>query len=894
LAENQPPSNIHIRAIENVDLKNTSQVSANTFSSRDAGRIVIETSQLELDGNSRLEATAEEGASGNGGEILINASRFIKLSQGSIINALTDGAGPGGTIIIHSSQLSVDTGAAIVAQTFAEGQGGDIKINVINLDVNGIDKDMVNRSAILINSSGEIDEDVGDGGTLEIRAKTLQVSDGGLISVGTRTRGDAGNIVLQVSDFIKVRGIATVIDSEINENGIEQIKPSAISSSSRNAGDAGNLEIKTSILQVLDGGIIESSTTNIGQGGLIDITADNLEINGRNGDRVSRISSQSQASTGISKGGDAGIIRINTQNLSIVNGGTISLETNNTGKGGNLFLNVVGNLQVRGSSINTNNQIDPSSISSSSQGAGDAGNLQIKASNLQILDGATIESATQNIGQGGLIDITADNLEINGRNGDRVSRISSQSQASTGLSKGGDAGIIRINTQNLSIGDGGAISLDTNTTGKGGNLFLNAAETVQVTENSSISSSSSGAGTAGNLDIKTGILRVLDGATIESATQNIGQGGLIDITADNLEINGISSAISSQSQASTGLSKGGDAGIIRINTQNLSIGDGGTISLETNTTGKGGNLFLNAAETVQVTENSSISSSSSGAGTAGNLDIKTGNLFVLDGGTIKASATNTSQAGNISINARTIRLEDKGKIRTDNKNLDGGNITLRASEILTLRRGGGISTNAGADGGNIKIDTPFILGVREENSDITANADAGGRGGNIKIKTQSIFGLERREKTTDFSDITASSAFGTLGIININNSAIEAQEVPPELPQEPLDAALLIDQALCSVGRTNELTVSGRGGLPSTPEQVISGNQPWEDWRSGTQTSQEQTPRTTVKETPRQLPLREFQGWTVNARGNIVLTAQANMITPQGDWIPPLGCQNLR
>jgi large exoprotein involved in heme utilization and adhesion len=516
LLSKQPASNIYLRAVESLYLNNLSSIDSRTFAEGDAGKIFVETPQLELDNFSSLSASAEEGSLGNGGEILIGASNFVKLSNGSAINVLTGASGNGGTIVIDSPQLSINTGAKIVAQTFAEGQGGNIKINVLDLDINGVSKNRVERSRIFVNSSfGEVELDVGDAGTIEITAKTLRVREGGLISARTETQGNGGNLVLNVSDSIEVTGT--------------------------------------------------------------------------------------------------------------------------------------------------------------------------------------------------------------------------------------------------------------------GEVFVFVQPTVRK---------------------------------------------------------------------------------------------------------------------LQIVP-STISSSSSGAGEAGNLQIKTGNLRILAGGIIEAGAISTGQAGDIFINTRTIEL-DRGEILTDNANLDGGNITLKASEFLTLRQGSTISTNAGADGGNISIVTPFILGVSQENSDITANADAGGRGGNININTQGIFGLEPREKPTNLSDITASSAFGTAGIVNINNSAIEAQEVTQELPNEPLDAALIIDQALCSVGRTNELTVSGRGGLPSNPEQLISGNQPWEDWRPGEETSQEPTPHTTVKETPRQLPLREFQGWAVNARGQIVLTAQANMVTPQGDWLPPFGCQNLR
>jgi large exoprotein involved in heme utilization and adhesion len=97
------------------------------------------------------------------------------------------------------------------------------------------------------------------------------------------------------------------------------------------------------------------------------------------------------------------------------------------------------------------------------------------------------------------------------------------------------------------------------------------------------------------------------------------------------------------------------------------------------------------------------------------------------------------------------------------------------------------------------------------------------------------------------------------------------------------------------VGKGSELTITGRGGLPNSSQQALQENNLWEDWRivektpKNTQVTSPSTVETQVQTTP-----REFQGWTVNARGNVVLTAQPIIVTPQGDWLPPLGCQHLR
>ncbi|MEM1309345.1 MAG: hypothetical protein AAGF98_07570, partial [Cyanobacteria bacterium P01_H01_bin.153] len=96
----------------------------------------------------------------------------------------------------------------------------------------------------------------------------------------------------------------------------------------------------------------------------------------------------------------------------------------------------------------------------------------------------------------------------------------------------------------------------------------------------------------------------------------------------------------------------------------------------------------------------------------------------------------------------SLQLLNRGKIISNSASGDGGNLDLRLDDFLLLRNGSRISTNAGTtqtlgDGGNIDIEAPFVIAVREENSDITANAFLGD-GGEVNISATGIFGLEFR------------------------------------------------------------------------------------------------------------------------------------------------------
>ena len=377
----------------------------------------------------------------------------------------------------------------------------------------------------------------------------------------------------------------------------------------------------------------------------------------------------------------------------------------------------------------------------------------------------------------------------------------------------------------------------------------------------------------------------------------------------------------------------GDAGSLTINTKKVEVRDGGRIDVANFASGNAGSLTINASESVEVSGKaegfinpSQIISSANildedtrnlfflpevPSGASGNVTINTPRLSITDEAQVTTRNDGTGNAGIVRVNAGSIFLNNQGSITASTASGEGGNIILNVQDILKLRHNSLISATAGREitdtgnGGNIDINAKFIIAVPRENSGITANAFRG-RGGNINITTQGIFGLERRDQLTPLSDITASSELGLDGIIEINTPEVDPRQKLVNLPEEPVDVARLIDQNLCAVGQGSEFTITGRGGLPNSPNQALSGDHTWEDWRLAESNDPRVESQTTV---PRRTPasthkpttndsgeekIREFQGWTINARGNVVLTAESNVVTPQGDWMPPPGCQHLK
>ena len=227
----------------------------------------------------------------------------------------------------------------------------------------------------------------------------------------------------------------------------------------------------------------------------------------------------------------------------------------------------------------------------------------------------------------------------------------------------------------------------------------------------------------------------------------------------------------------------------------------------------------------------------------------------------------------------------------------GGNIFLSAP-LLLLRRDSNITTNAqGKDiaGGDITIDTDNLVAVPKENSDITANSQDF-RGGNIKINASGIFGIQFRNALTPLSDITATGKDSSLnGNVQIDIRDVEPTQGLVALPTNLVDASTQISQS-CSAGgrlanRENNFTVSGRGGLPSSPTEVITPDMVQDDL--GTPMASNPPTGESVKPSPSNPPkqLVEAQGWVVDDLGVVTLVAAAPTVTPHSPALTPASCQ---
>ncbi|PSO97287.1 MAG: filamentous hemagglutinin, partial [Cyanobacteria bacterium SW_12_48_29] len=364
----------------------------------------------------------------------------------------------------------------------------------------------------------------------------------------------------------------------------------------------------------------------------------------------------------------------------------------------------------------------------------------------------------------------------------------------------------------------------------------------------------------------------------------------------------------------------GQAGNIKVTAGSLSVTNGAVLATSTRGQGNAGSVTIDVRDTVEfkggdekgrafLYSGAYSQVEQRGVGQAGDLTITTEQLIVRDRAKVTVSSTGSGNAGELRVEASSIRLENQGKIISETKAGQGGNIALQLQDLLLLREQSQISTTAGTaeaggDGGNIDIDSDFIVAVPGESSDITANAFAG-NGGNIDIDAFSVFGIEPREvenpASNDINDITASSELGLEGTIEIDTPDVDPSRGLVELPTVPVETE--VAQA-CSPGSSqqqSEFVVTGRGGLPPTPEEALSSDAIQVDWVSlKPEAAEEQESREAEENSPSSsssnpsVPnqIVEAQGWVTAPNGEVVLTASATPGQHPSSWLTPANCHD--
>ncbi|AUB42042.1 Large exoprotein involved in heme utilization or adhesion [Nostoc flagelliforme CCNUN1] len=905
----------------------SSRLVANTErnSTGNAGDLTIRTNTLLVkDGAGVSASTLGEGKGGNltvdAQDVqIIGTSIKGNLSSRLVANTERNSTGNAGDLTIRTNTLLVKDGAGVSASTLGEGKGGNLTVDAQDVQIIGTSANNQFRSRLVANTERN---STGNAGDLTIRTNTLLVKDKAFVSASTFGEGKGGNLTVDAQD---VQIIGTSVDGNLSSGLFASAQPG----STENGGD---LTIKTNTLLVKDGGSVSASTFGGGKGGNLTVDAQDVQVIGTTADGL--FSSGLFADAQSYSTGDAGNLTIKTNTLLLKDGAQVNVNTFGVGKGGNLRVDAQA-VQIIGTSANkrftsglfasaqpgstgnagdltikTNTLLveDKAQVNASTVGAGKGGNLTIRTNTLLVKDGAQVSTGTYDVGKGGNLRVDAKDVQIIGISADKiVSSLFADAQPNST----GNAGDLTIKTNTLLVKDGAQVGAGTFGAGKGGILTIDAQD-VQIIGSSRLFADAqrNSIGNAGDLAIKTNTLLVRDGAQVSSATFGVGKGGNLTVDAQDVQIIGTSAdnQVSSSLFADAQPNSTGDGGDLTIKTNTLLVQDGARIGVSTGGAGKGGNLSVDAQD-VQLIGTSTDGLVASGlaadaqpnsTGDAGDLTIKTNTLLVQDEAAITVQSSGTGTAGSLIVDANSIYLNNAAEITADTTG-GGGDIFLR-SPLLLLRNQSSITTNArgsGIPGGNIKIDAlnGFIIAVPNENSDISANS-VDFRGGKVQISAQGIFGIQPRNTPTLLSDITATGASPEFsGSVELNTPGIDPNSGLVNLPTVAVDTQ--IAQGCYSPGYAqNSFIITGRGGLPPNPREAFSSNIVRPEWATLGPSNDINSQQTIKKNPPISTPpapIVEATGWGTNAKGEIVLTANASNGIPHKNWQQsPVTCSSAK
>ncbi|PAX54304.1 two-partner secretion domain-containing protein [Brunnivagina elsteri] len=554
-----------------------------------------------------------------------------------------------------------------------------------------------------------------------------------------------------------------------------------------------------------------------------------------------------------------------------------------------------------------------------------AGSIQVFARQVSINDGSILWIQNRGTQRAGNIDVSAsDRLTLTGTTSD--GKIGSSLVNET-IQSGG-SGDVNVTTQRLEIRQGSSITSKTFNLGTSGNININAGESIRVSDFSPIDTARTSniialtvsTGNAGDVSVNTKNLSLFDGSSVASFTQTgSGSSGGVFVKAENIEISGVAPQGDRSTISSSSLSSG-NAGRVNIDTANLSVTNGGSISSSGFSSGSAGSVTINASDFVDVHGKSgeTISEIRSAIrvfnsepvrrllglpdipqGKAGDVEINARSLNISDGARGSVENLGIGDGGTLRINSNLLMLKDKASITANTKSGVGGNILIQSQGIQMLDNSNITATaqgNAG-NGGNISIDTSTLVAVG--NSDISANAQ-NSSGGRVVINATGIFGTQFRPFLTPESDITASSAAGANGVVDINSFYFDSNLVIVELPETVRQISEEITTG-CKASDQNKFIITGRGGLPEDPTTVLRGETIWSDLRIPNRISLEnKKPANSLPENKKpisipdtSLNIVEANGWITDAQGRINLIVQTNpkMLIP--DWRSNSSCSSF-
>jgi filamentous hemagglutinin family protein len=451
-----------------------------------------------------------------------NATRFgdVTLTGRSLLDSSGAAAG---TIQLQGRQIRLQDGAIILAQSQGAQPGGPVQITATELfQASGV-SDRLIRSGILSESLG-----FGKTSRIAIAAPTIQVQQGAQIATKNFNRAHGGDIVLTAPQLLQIDGISL----------LNPIQSSTIGTGTLGQFASGTITIRAGNLQLLNGSNVVTTTFSQGDSGSIGVEADTITILG-----ISPVGASTALGATSFGDGDAGNVTVQARTLRLVDGGVISGTAYAKGDAGSIVVNASESVDVTGFSLAPGEPLR-SSITSSvlipspqfraalrlfAAPSGAAGSVTVNSPRVSFSNNATTSVRNLGTGQGGTLTITAREIHLSQR---------SNLSAATVSGLGGD---IILTADLLTLRQGSSLTATAGGIGAGGDIRI-TAPMLLGTENSDIFANAV-AGRGGTIQISTqGIfgLKFRPQLTADSditASSELGVSGTVQINTPGIDPN---------------------------------------------------------------------------------------------------------------------------------------------------------------------------------------------------------------------------------------------------------------------------------------------------------------------------------------------------------------------
>jgi filamentous hemagglutinin family protein len=750
---------------DSIDINNQSRILSNTFGIGNAGNIEITTTKnLTISGTDNLSLLQDSTARslsaissssfgiGDTGRIEIKTSGDLSLiNRGGIFSTVETRKTPtvpssnvrplsikNYTNVAPAYRVGWDSpvilSPIITTTSSANPFFGNPQNNITNIKITSTPTTLNSLNSLATSTIATTTSStlaIGNSQGISITTKNLNLKNISVISTSTLGKGDAGNIK------IKTTGGDISLDRSTIFSTIESGATSKIASPTESG--AGSIDLATRNLTLNNSsGIRSDNSGGTGTAGDIKIVASgDILISGTDNPSLLQnpnapLSVISSSSSGV---GDTGRVEINTLgNLSLINQGIIFSTIGSTStstaqgvttklaQGNSRGINIAAeNLSLKNNSI----------ISSSTEGIGNAGNINIDTTGNLFLDKSTIFSTIESGGIAkiaspiesgtGNININTQNLILNNSSG-----ITSANNFGTGTA--GDINITTTNNLNL---NGGQITSSTLGLGNSnsGNININTKGNFEATKNGSVFAITSTSGNAGDIKLTAQSVTLTEGSELQTLTDGSGKAGDLSVVTPNngfVKISGTAPSGKLPDGSPGGFSSGllataqsnssSLAGKVSVTTGALNIDKAGVISTRSRTN--------NSPIQAENPKTSIINGRYPQDPGAGSITIDAKSINIASGGQISTTSNGNAAAGDIILKTNT----DKVSISGSDSNYE----SRKASTIAAFPNG--YDARSSEELGNFTIDSINKFSGIFANNGTTST----GKGGSIILNPNNI------------------------------------------------------------------------------------------------------------------------------------------------------------